>query len=426
MRKSLILIFLALMLLVTACSQKPTAAPTSAPTQVITVVSETAQPTTAPIPTSGPATCKVSPMLPSANPRLAAAIPPVSDRDQVIGPKDAKITLMEFSDFQCPYCSILSPILEAVAKNNPKDVRFVYRHFPLPTHPLSLLAAQAAEAAGKQGKFWEMHDVIFKEQKTWGVMDIKAFQTWLTDQAKTLGLKSDQFVTDMTGDELVKYAKDAQTTGVSAGINYTPFLTINGTEVPGEFHGNSPEKIQSIIEAFRFADKVYKECPPLTVDKAKKYNAVLKTEKGDITIQLFADKAPWAVNSFIYLVKNNYYDGVRFFRVLPGFVAQTGDPLNTGLGNPGYKFSNEISDLRFDKEGVVGMANSGPDSNGSQFFITLGDSKNLSALDGKYTIFGQVTQGLDVVKNITPRDPQNPSADMPAGDKILGISITEN
>jgi len=316
----------------------------------------------------------------------------------------------------------LSPVLETLTKNNPIDVRFVYRHFPLPTHALSLLATQAAEAAGKQGKFWEMHDVIFKEQKTWGAMDLKAFQTWLTDQAKSLGLKSDQFVNDLTGAELVQYAKDAQLSAEKAGIGYTPFLTVNGIEIPGEFHNNSPELLQNLIEAIRFEEKAFKECPPITVDKTKKYDAVIKTDKGDITLQLFADKAPLAVNNFIFLAKNKYYDGVQFFRVIPGFVAQTGDPLNTGLGSPGYKFSNEISDLRFDKEGVVGFANSGPDTNGSQFFITFDKTP---PLDGKYTVFGQVTGGMDIVKKLTPRDPQNPTSDMPAGDKILGITITE-
>ena len=122
-------------------------------------------------------------------------------------------------------------------------------------------------------------------------------------------------------------------------------------------------------------------------------------------IQLYADQAPLAVNSFVFLAKQGWFDGVTFHRVIPGFVAQTGDPSGTGKGGPGYFFKNEVSDLRYDKPGVVGMANSGPDTNGSQFFITYAPQPSL---DGSYTIFGQVIQGMDVVENLTPAIHPNP------------------
>jgi cyclophilin family peptidyl-prolyl cis-trans isomerase len=107
---------------------------------------------------------------------------------------------------------------------------------------------------------------------------------------------------------------------------------------------------------------------------------------------------------------------------LPGFVAQAGDPTGTGLGGPGYAFDNEVSpDYNFDEAGVVGMANAGPGSNGSQFFITLGPASNLN---GSYTVFGQVISGMDVVNSLTPRDPQQ-SAGLPPGDTILDVIIEE-
>ena len=109
--------------------------------------------------------------------------------------------------------------------------------------------------------------------------------------------------------------------------------------------------------------------------------------------------------------------------MIPGFVAQAGDPSGTGRGGPGYIFDNEIQpDLLFDKPGVVGMANSGPDTNGSQFFITYSPQPQL---DGGYTVFGQVAAGIDVVRNLTPRDPQS-GGDLPAGDRILSITIEEH
>jgi cyclophilin family peptidyl-prolyl cis-trans isomerase len=161
--------------------------------------------------------------------------------------------------------------------------------------------------------------------------------------------------------------------------------------------------------------------PPMTIDKSKQYFATVKMQKaGEFVIQLLPDKAPVTVNSFVFLARQHFYDGVTFHRVLPGFMAQTGDPTGSGTGGPGYEFPNENSDLKFDKPGVVGMANSRPDTNGSQFFVTFGPA---SWLDGGYTIFGQVISGMDVVNSLTPRDPQqNPTF---TGDVIQSITIQE-
>ena len=141
---------------------------------------------------------------------------------------------------------------------------------------------------------------------------------------------------------------------------------------------------------------------------------------GEFTIKLHADKAPITANSFVFLAREGYYDGVTFHRVLEGFMAQGGDPTGTGAGGPGYQFVNEDSDLSFDKPGVVAMANAGRDTNGSQFFITFVPT---SYLNGGYTIFGQVTEGMDVVNGITRRDPQNrPNF---SGDVIESVTIFE-
>ena len=164
----------------------------------------------------------------------------------------------------------------------------------------------------------------------------------------------------------------------------------------------------------------YDACPPTVVDPAKEYSATLKTTKGDITLQLYADKAPLAVNSFVFLAREGWFENVSWHRVLPDFMAQTGDPSGTGFGGPGYEFKNEVSDsLKFDREGLLAMANSGADTNGSQFFITYGPATNL---DGGYTIFGEVTAGMDVVKKLTPRDPSQ-TGTLPEGDKILSVTI---
>ena len=167
--------------------------------------------------------------------------------------------------------------------------------------------------------------------------------------------------------------------------------------------------------------KQYDAYPPMTIDPAKKYLATVKMAKGgEFVIQLFPDKAPLAVNSFVFLARDGYFDGVTFHRVLDGFMAQGGDPSGTGGGGPGYEFDNELNDLSFDKAGVVAMANSGPNTNGSQFFIMF-NAYGLSEKD--YTIFGQVIEGMDVVDGITRRDPDS-NPDFP-GDAIKSITITE-
>lgn len=167
--------------------------------------------------------------------------------------------------------------------------------------------------------------------------------------------------------------------------------------------------------------KQYDAAPPMTIDVSKKYSATVEMEKGgEFVIELYADKAPITVNSFVFLAREGYFNGVTFHRVLDGFMAQGGDPTGTGMGGPGYEFVNEDSDLTFDKAGVVAMANAGRDTNGSQFFITF-DAADF--LNGGYTIFGQVTEGMDVVNGITRRDPDaNPSF---TGDAIKTITITE-
>jgi cyclophilin family peptidyl-prolyl cis-trans isomerase len=165
----------------------------------------------------------------------------------------------------------------------------------------------------------------------------------------------------------------------------------------------------------------YDAYPPMTIDSAKKYFATfVMANGGEFTVELYPDKAPLAVNSFVFLARDGYFDGVTFHRVLEGFMAQGGDPTGTGGGGPGYEFINEDSDLTFDKAGVVAMANAGRDTNGSQFFITFDAAE---FLNGDYTIFGQVTEGMDVVNGITRRDPdQFPDYD---GDAIATITITE-
>ena len=165
----------------------------------------------------------------------------------------------------------------------------------------------------------------------------------------------------------------------------------------------------------------YKSAPAMVIDPKKHYTATFKTDQGSFVVELFADKAPRTVNNFVFLARDGFYNGVTFHRVIRGFMAQGGDPTGTGSGGPGYNFADEFHpSLRHEGPGILSMANAGPGTNGSQFFITHGPTPHL---DNKHSVFGKVTQGMDVVLAIPERDPGR--ARMP-GVAIQSIDITES
>ena len=163
----------------------------------------------------------------------------------------------------------------------------------------------------------------------------------------------------------------------------------------------------------------YSAPPPMTIDPNKQYSATLHTNQGDVVVELFAKDAPKTVNNFVFLAREGFYNGVSFHRVIPGFMAQGGDPTGSGSGGPGYRFEDERNS-RQHLEGTLSMANAGPNTNGSQFFICYAPQPHLN---GRHTIFGQVTQGMDVVRQLRERDP---SRDRQPGDTITSIDISES
>jgi cyclophilin family peptidyl-prolyl cis-trans isomerase len=162
----------------------------------------------------------------------------------------------------------------------------------------------------------------------------------------------------------------------------------------------------------------YKSPPAMQIDTTKQYRANFHTERGDFAVDLFAADAPNTVNNFVFLAKEGFYDNVTFHRVIPGFMAQGGDPTGTGTSGPGYSFADEKNN-RQHLEGTLSMANAGPNTNGSQFFICFAPQPHLN---GRHTIFGQVAEGMEVVKSLRSRDP---SSDRAPGEKILSIDIEE-
>lgn len=186
---------------------------------------------------------------------------------------------------------------------------------------------------------------------------------------------------------------------------------------------SQPIKIEkSKNETKEVTMKQYNSPPEMKINTSKEYKATIELEKGgEIVIELYADKVPSTVNNFVFLAKDGFYDGVTFHRVIPDFMAQTGDPTGTGMGGPGYRFEDEFdSSLTHDSSGILSMANAGPNTNGSQFFITFVPTP---FLDQRHAVFGKVVEGIDVLFGISVRDPG--SATSP-GDVITTIKISEN
>jgi cyclophilin family peptidyl-prolyl cis-trans isomerase/protein-disulfide isomerase len=403
MRKT-ILPMLVLVLFASACgTSRPATTPGPSP-----------RPGTTVLPDSVP--CLVVNSASSQGPALAAQF---GDRGHAIGPEDAPVTLVVFSDYQCASCAYLAAILKQIRAAHPDDVRVIVLPFPLTANDKSVLAIQAAEAADLQGKFWEMHDLLFSKQAEWTGLSPAAFPGWAQAQVAGLGMDAARFRADFQG--AVVTARASQAVASTANIQQAlPILFVNSsTPYNGRVDFTGLDQVVSLLALTR---KEFSACPPMIIDLAKQYTATLQTDHGDIVVALNADKAPLAVDNFVFLARSGWYDGNTFFRVLAGELAQTGDPSGTGLGNAGYFFNTEIvPGLSFDRPGVVALANTGVNSNASQFFITTAAAP---AMKGQYTIIGQVISGLDVLGKLTPRDPV-PGLVLPAGDLLLKVTITE-
>lgn len=406
----LFFLFIVIFLLTSCAPSTPPGIPDAVPTALTLII---------PTPPPTEPACASLNLEPTPGPEIPSLFPPVSAADYTRGPENAPVTIVIYDDFQCTDCNYL-PMSQELLENHAGDVRFVYRYYPYTAYfDKGELAAQAAEAAARQDKFWEMHDLLFEKQVDWVDLPAESFEGWITARVGELGLDQARFTTDFDNAETIAKVRAAAEEGARIGIPNLPFYLVNGQiyRGPADY-----EAFSQFISLIKLGERQFASCPPMTVDSNKQYVAMLETEKGQVVLQLYPEKAPLAVNSFVFLARAGWYDGITFHRVLPGYIAQSGDPSGTGQGNPGYVFNNEIDPaLRFDQPGMVGMANSGPDTNGSQFFITYAPAPDLN---GSYTIFGRVLSGMDVLEGLTPRNPQ-PGLSLPPGDTLISVTIEE-
>ncbi len=404
----IILFFLLLLFLATACSTPKAVAPSSNATL----------PTNSIVPT--PPACTTISSEPTPGPGTPAIFPAITDADHSRGPKNALITILDYSDYQDPRSGELARATKQLFEENPTTIRVVSRPFPLYlVNDKSAHATLAAEAAAEQDKFWELNDLLFAQQTSWVNLSLGDFNQWVYAQVATLGMDVDEFKTDRARDDIIDKVQKEWDEGTKINLPGTPIVFLNGDLYQGP---RDYASLNDIVQLIILGKRQFSGCPAMAVDPKKQYIATLHTEKGDVTIQLFADKAPITVNSFIYLAQHGWYDNITFHRVIPKLFAQTGDPSGTGKGNPGYYLITEIlPSLKFSSPGMVAMVNSGPNTSGAQFFITYAAA---AQFDGKYTIFGQVLKGLDVLQSLTPRDAQ-PGTSTPPGDTLINVTVVE-
>jgi cyclophilin family peptidyl-prolyl cis-trans isomerase/protein-disulfide isomerase len=405
------------LILLVACSSGPSSAMTpvsNPPVQNTTpLVTPVLQPPTQPV--SMPCTVLHSPVTPSTS-----LTDQFEKQGHVSGPAVAPVKIIVFSDYQCPGCAYLAASLKQIRQNHPDDVQVIYLHIPRTGQDKDNLAIQAVEAADLQGRFWDMHDLLFDKLADWSALSPTDFEAWVEVQAAGLGMNPVKFKSDLNGSVVAD--RLAQAVQFTAGIQpFTPPLIFINSNSPYNSYVDFAS-LDTVVRLQVLEARQFSACPPWVIDPLKQYLATLHTAKGDIVIQLFPDKAPMAVNNFIFLARQGWFNEISFDRVLPDLMAQTGDPSGTGMGNPGYYFATETAaGLSFDSAGVVGMANAGVDTNGSQFFITYTSAHQL---DGGYTIFGKVLSGMEVLTSLSSRDPQ-PATYLPPGDKLISVTVEE-
>ena len=330
-----------------------------------------------------------------------APIAPLSSADWSRGPAGASITLLVYSDYQCATCADLDAVIGRLQQLHPADIRFVFRPFPLLTrYDKTSLATQAAASAAAQGKYWVMHDLLFSRRSEWAPLSPELFSTWVLNAAPAAGLDAGQLADDLATRRYEPFVAEAYNQAVAEGIPGTPFLFFNRDLM---LFPPTLENLEANVRLTLLAERQYDSYPSFSLEPGTDYHARLLLNVGEISVDLFEDTAPLAVNSFIFLAQNDWFDGTPVYRVVRGQYLEAGDPSGTGFGTPGYSFESETSPARtFNRPGIVGVASDDPATLGSRFFISL---TSLPLFDPTHTVLGEVTSGLDRLETLAERDP---------------------
>ncbi len=353
----------------------------------------------------------------------------VETRDYRLGNEAAPVTVVMYGDFECSRCAQYAQSLEILRQEFGADVQIIWRHLPdTQSHAKAGLALQAAEAAAAQGQFWDMHAMLYINQDEWLDLPDEEFRATLSQYAEFIGLDVEAFDAALNEGKYAGLVDEYRQQADDLGIVGIPTLIINGKPLNDR---DDLFGLRGAIQLELLALRGYESAPEMTLQESVDYWAIILTEKGSVEVDLLESQAPTAVNNFIFLVNEGWYNGETFFLVIPDFYAQTGDPSETGRGSAGYFIPGEHANgLVFDQPGMVALSHPQGEleKNSSQFFITTAALENHEAeWDGQYTIFGQVASGLNVVENLTARNPGDPLRfpNPPEGDLIINITTEE-
>jgi cyclophilin family peptidyl-prolyl cis-trans isomerase/protein-disulfide isomerase len=405
MRTSLLPVLLAL-LLVSACSREPVSLATAAPEASSAAA------------TGAPAVMPCTVYHIPATPEVLAS--PFEGSGHAAGPQDAAVTIVVFSGYQCPACAYQASILRSIRSLHADSVRFVFFSVLRPENDKDETAVRLVEAAALQDRFWELHDLLFDNYAVWSGMTPEALLDWAVAGSAALGLDPARLRADASGAEVEQRLAQVRSVSESLQAYPLPILYLNSN---APYTGLADlASLDTVVRMEILTARMFSRCPDWLIDPVRQYIATLETDRGEVVIQLFPDKSPLAVNNFVFLARQGWYDNITWHQVIAGSLVASGDPSGSGLGNPGYYFDVELAPgLSFDRPGMLAMDNRGIGTNGSQFFITLSAQPQL---DGNYTIFGQVLQGVDVLAALTPREAQ-PGLYLVPGDRLIRVRIEE-
>ncbi len=417
LKAALVLVLVSLMVLA-ACTSAEDAPETA------TSVPATAEPTQAadpdaeetPAEVEGPAvqpTAEAVPGMCEAAPLPELPVSPVTEDDWVKGAdvENAEITIFEYSDFECPGCAGMYSVLQEFLDDYP-NIRLVYRHFPLDMHQHATFTAEASEAAGAQGKFWEMHNVLFDTRDEWQPLTEEDILAKLSEYAADLDLDVERFERELENGTYEEKVQAQYDESRELGLPGTPTFIFNNVLFPSDI-GLSYQGLEAFLGIVNNRDELFFDAPPpVTVEEGDAYQATLSTSQGDLVVNLDAEAAPVNVNSFVFLAEESWYDGANFFFVQDDFVAVTGDPTNSTVGYPGYYCTGETDGV-FESAGLVGMLPNG------QFFVTLG--AHAAQLNGQFAKIGEVVEGAEILDDLARVQVGDPTA--PDPDVLDSVTI---
>lgn len=368
-----------------------------------------------------------APALPTPEPKVAACTPHplnVDADDHVLGKVDAPATIIEYGDFQCPSCGAFHAGFKPTFNTMSDTLRIVFRHFPLPQHDKALITSHAAEAAAVQGKFWEMHNLLFDKQAEWSPKPVSEITATLKTYAEQLKLDVAKFEADMASPAVAERVQRDVASGTAAQLQGTPTLFLDGQQAPAEAFtaSDTAEQLKTYVasrkqqlaggsgKTFNFAK------PEQVTSKDGKYVMTLTTGKGDIVTELDPKLAPVNVNATVFLAQQGYFNGAPIALNDP----QLGAVLSaspTAAGNPGFECDFEKPAAgAMNNAGVVALYGSG-DKTAMQFILTFSPTQ---ALDGRFTVIGQITGGIDVAKKLVGLQ-DNPTSP----DRITAVKVEE-